>query len=224
MNQISELAEQFDRFDGSRSKIVLFTDWVKMMAISISNQVWHNEQREKEYMQLATTYSEAELERFGDMFGMLTLLFENDIDDYLGKIYMMGDMGNKGTGQFFTPFHLAELTARLSFENQYSHYIKKDRIEINEPASGGGAMILALAKVMRDEGINYQQVMRVTAQDLDWTGVYMSYVQLSLIGINAKVIQGDSLMDERVRHRQILYTPAYILQGGEAGWTKSKIA
>lgn len=224
MNQISELVAQFDRFDGSRSKIVLFTDWVKMMAISISNQVWHSEQREKEYMQLAATYSIKELERFGDMMGMLTMLFDSEIDDYLGKIYMMGDMGNKGTGQFFTPFHLAELTARLSFENQYSHYGKNDRIEINEPASGGGAMILALAKIMRDEGINYQQAMRVTAQDLDWTGVYMSYVQLSLTGINAKVVQGDSLINEATDCKQVLYTPAYILQGGEAGWTKSKIA
>ena len=75
-------------------------------------------------------------------------------------------------------------------------------------------MIIAAAKVLRDEGINYQRVMRVTAQDLDWKGVYMSYLQLSLIGCKARVIQGDTLMEPydktRTPRDRILLTPAWM--------------
>ena len=56
-------------------------------------------------------------------------------------------------------------------------------------------MIIAAAKVLKDRGINYQKCMRVVAQDLDWKAVYMCYVQLSLLGINAVVVQGNTLTD-----------------------------
>lgn len=56
-------------------------------------------------------------------------------------------------------------------------------------------MIIAAAKVLKDRGINPQRVMRVVAQDLDWKSVYMTYMQLSLIGINAIVVQGDTLSE-----------------------------
>jgi hypothetical protein len=48
---------------------------------------------------------------------------------------------------------------------------------------------------LKDKGINYQRAMRVTAQDLDWLAVYMTYIQLSFMGINAVVIQGDTLIE-----------------------------
>lgn len=68
-------------------------------------------------------------------------------------------------------------------------------------------MIIAAAKVLKEQGIDYQRIMKVTAQDLDWKGVYMTYVQLSLLGISATVIQGDTLAAGAVSKEQILYTP-----------------
>ena len=56
-------------------------------------------------------------------------------------------------------------------------------------------MIIAAAKVLKDRGINYQKCMQVVAQDLDWKAVYMCYVQLSLLGINAVVVQGNTLIE-----------------------------
>ena len=116
-------------------------------------------------------------------------------------------MGNKQTSQFFTPFNLSELTARLRIE-------RGEQVFLNEPASGGGAMILAAAKIMKENGDNYQNLLQVVAQDLDWNGVYMTYIQLSMAGIVAKVIQGDTLKNEAPSPAQILYTPMHLLKGG----------
>ena len=116
-------------------------------------------------------------------------------------------MGNKNTGQFFTPFHLAELVAMMMQQSD-----PEQKVFMNEPACGGGGMILAKAKAIQAVGGNYQDALKVIAQDLDWTGVYMTYTQLSMAGINAVVIQGDTLMGEKAGALQKFYTPLYVLK------------
>ena len=68
-------------------------------------------------------------------------------------------------------------------------------------------MIIAAARVLKERGLNYQRCMKVTAQDLDWNSVYMTYVQLSLLGIDAEVIQGNTLSDSMPEPKQIFLTP-----------------
>ena len=73
-------------------------------------------------------------------------------------------------------------------------------------------MIIAAVRVLKDRGLNPQRCMYVTAQDLDWKGVYMTYVQLSLLGIKAVAVQGDTLTepynDRNYPPERVLYTPA----------------
>ena len=78
--------------------------------------------------------------------------------------------------------------------------------------AGGGGLILATAKVLCDKGINYQRCLDVVARDLDWNGVYMTYVQLTIIGIKAVVIQGDTLAEPEKNYNaeRFLITPAKI--------------
>lgn len=206
MNAVNRILESFNEFDGSRNRHSLFCDWVKFMAISISNQVWFSWEREEEYRQLARTYDAESMSRFSDMMGMLWVAFDTEINDYLGQIYMEGNMGNKSTGQFFTPFHLAELVAMMQPNDP------EQKVFMNEPACGGGGMVLAKAKAIQAAGGNYQDTLKVIAQDLDWTGVYMTYTQLSMAGINAVVIQGDTLMGEKAEALQKFYTPLYVLK------------
>lgn len=68
------------------------------------------------------------------------------------------------------------------------------------------------AAVLKEKGINYQKAMDVVAQDLDWKGVYMCYLQLSLLGISAVCVQGNTLAEPyipvKTEESNILYTPA----------------
>jgi type I restriction-modification system DNA methylase subunit len=130
-------------------------------------------------------------------------------DDVLGDVYMKAEMGSKAAGQFFTPFHLSELCAKLGLDEDRIR--SEEKITVNEPSTGGGGMIIATAKVLKDNGINYQKKMEVVAQDLDWLGVFMSYVQFSFLGINAIVVQGDTLMEPYVKgypEARVFRTPA----------------
>lgn len=208
MNEIlSEIVNRIQHMSGTYTPYVIFTDWVKMTALSISNscQLFHDEvwgDRERQYIELARRYDEKQLSEIVNIGKLLIDFYEQQGPyDALGEIYMAAGCGSKATGQFFTPFHVAVLTASAM---QYSD---NEVITINEPSCGGGGMILAAAKVLADRGWNYQRCMRVTAQDIDWNSIYMTYVQLSWCGMNAVCIQGNTLTGDKPDKMNIFRTP-----------------
>lgn len=214
MNRKGEIINAIMSMSGKYSAYEVFNDWIRCMALSISNslsmihdRVWLN--REQAYMDTMRRYDEQEQATFCEMTAWLTETLEDGPDDVLGAIYMESGMGSKAAGQFFTPFHLSELTANVIISGKMM--LLDEPMIINEPSCGGGGMILAVAKVLKDKGIDYQKKMRVVAQDLDWKGVYMCYVQLSLLGICAYCIQGNTLQEpfdlRKVPKANILMTP-----------------
>lgn len=214
-----DIIASINQISGKYSAYEVFTDWIRCMALSISNtcdmnhdKVW--EDREQAYKDTMRKYSLEERKKLCEMMVMLAETLDDGIEDVLGDIYMKSGMGSKAAGQFFTPYHLCVLTARLSMQAQIEKYKEGEKLTLNEPACGGGAMIIAAAQILQEEGINYQKVMDVVAQDLDWKGVYMCYVQLSLLGISATCVQGSTLSDPydpaRTERAHILRTPKRI--------------
>ncbi len=209
MEYKKEIIKRINDLSGSRSPYEVFCDWVKCMGLSIQNgcTFFHNsiwKAREEEYLKTIQPYGELG-KVFSEMAGLLVLAMEQGPSDYLGEIYMESGLGNKNTGQFFTPFHLSCVCAQLSL----AEYDGSRKIPINEPSCGGGGMIIAAAKVLQDRGINYQKCMDVVAQDLDWKAVYMCYVQLSIMGIKAVVVQGNTLSDPYTGHN---YPPEHVFR------------
>ena len=199
IDKINEMSGQYHPHD-------IFQDWVTMTAIMISNSINYDQELENNYLLIAKRYSSDKLIEISKLSGLLVELMNQDVKDYLGAIYMRLCASSNKTGQFFTPFHICELLAETSLSDYDGEILK-----INEPSCGAGANILAAAKALNKKGFNYQDKMNVIAQDLDNKCVYMCYVQLSIAGINAKVIQGNTLKDEV---NQVLYTPMYVLKGG----------
>ena len=207
------IADMIVEISGHRSPYQVFYDWCTCMAMAFQNscdmfkdsEIYKH--HEELYQNTIKQYSKEEQEKLYEMTGRLFLAFENEISDYLGGIYMEAGCGNKYVGQFFTPFHLSELIAKLGVDGTDKEY------HMNEPSCGGGAMILATAKVLSDYGINFQKRLKVVAQDLDWLGVYMTYIQCSILGIDAIVVQGDTLKEPYVKGyspKRILRTPKHM--------------
>lgn len=200
MNAKQEIIKRIQNLSGRYSPYNVFSDWIECSALAIQNtctmphtKSW--EAREKEYLDIMNRYNEKERFAIRELFFLLVDALEEEMTDVLGEVYMAADLGSKSTGQFFTPFHLSELCAKMALPHWEKEYSEHGTISLNEPSCGGGGMIIAAAKVMRDAGINPQRALNVVAQDLDWKGVYMTYLQLSLLGIKAKVVQGDTLAD-----------------------------
>lgn len=213
MDRKKDIIKTIKEIAGRYSEYEVFTDWIRCMALSISNsvQLFHNsvwQKREKAYMDTIGRYTQEEQEKLCAMTAMLAETMCGGLGDVLGGIYMDSGMGNKTTGQFFTPYHLSQVCAELTVPEPDD----TGKIHINEPSCGGGGMVIAAADALRRRGVNYQKSMEVVAQDLDWKAVYMCYVQLSLYGIRAVCVQGNTLADPYIEGKtaeeNILVTPA----------------
>lgn len=176
----------------------VFSDFVEMSAIAISNSVdlVNYGLREKRYLEIVKKYTKEECAIFPQIFGELVQALTEDVSDVLGEIFMELDLGNKWKGQFFTPYQLSKLFAEVSLENIDEIIKKNGVIELNEPTCGGGSIIIAVAEIMKKKGYNPQTQLRVVGQDLDIKAVYMSYIQLSLLGVPAVLYHGDTISME----------------------------
>lgn len=215
MDHVGEIVKLINGMSGSYAPYNIFSDWIEMAAISVQNlacvhhgKLW--QKREQQFANVRARYTDSQYEGMAEMTAYLIEALEADMRDVLGEVYMRGGMGNKYTGQFFTPFHVAEMLAKL--ECISGQILQTGRLSLTEPSSGGGGMVIAVCRQLRDMGFDYQRRLDVLAQDLDWKGCYMSYLQLSLIGCRALVVQGDTLTEPYSRGRtpeeRILRTPA----------------
>lgn len=210
---------------GSRHSLwSVFEDWLKVCAISISNSVdWnHREEREQQYLETINKYTPDEQKILVETFSELVVALEREHTksgptDLLGKVFHSLELHNKYHGQFFTPFHICEFMGHVALGdggeagNAVSGALsQKGYVSVCEPCVGSGGMVLGFASAMYREKLNYCEQMVAYCCDIDIKCVYMAYLQLSLYGIPAVIIHGNSLtLEEWSRW----YTPVYMLRG-----------
>lgn len=120
---------------------------------------------------------------------------------------MQLNLGNAANGQYFTPYRVSKMMSKMTGVH-VKKYAGSDIMTLCEPCCGSGGMIIAFAECLLEQDINYQHCLYVEATDIDEMCYKMTYIQLSLLGIPAKVIWGDSLS---MRYNEVLYTPFFFL-------------
>jgi type I restriction-modification system DNA methylase subunit len=212
-----ELLKLFNALAYRHSAWQVFSDFNEAAAISVSNAIdrTQKETREARYMQLIQRYQKEELAKFPQMLAELTLALEDEPSDILGRTFHELELHNKWAGQFFSPYPLCRMMARMIADKEQVGAIIAERgfVRAAEPAVGSGAMVIAGAQELLDSGINYQQHFHVTATDIDAKCVHMAYLQLSLLHVPAVIVHGNSLSLEEHAH---WYTPAHIMGGWAA--------
>lgn len=151
---------------------------------------------------------------FSHIFALLSsVVYDNGrFDDYLGDLFMRNNQGNNKAGQFFTPFNISKLAAKMTLtEQSVRPLIEQGKIiTISDPCSGSGGMLLASLDTLRnDYGVNYARNCFIDCGDIDARCVHMSYLQLSLAGVPAIVKHRDALTRKLW---SVWYTPAYLFQ------------
>lgn len=172
----------------------VWQDFVTMYACAISNAVdkSHFDEREAMYLKRIQKYNKKEQELFPQLAAEVVLALEkNPEQDFLGKIFMELNLSNDSGGQFFTPYNVCRMMAEMTVGDVVMHVKKHGYITINDPACGAGATLIAAvhaaAKPLSEAGLNWQNHVLVTAQDIDYTVALMCYIQLSLLGVAAYI-------------------------------------
>ncbi len=215
----------FNRICNRHHSWQVWQDFVNMSACAIANSVdrrpdvW--KMREDSYMATVKKYSKEELDLIAELLSITTMaLEEKPSQDFLGKIYMNFNLENKWHGQFFTPWHIAELMAKILIADDLKEKIaSQEYASVNDSCCGAGCMLMAFAMVCKEDlDINYQQSVLFAAQDIDSVVAKMCYIQISLLGCPGYVVIGNSLSEpvcgsdiepSYKRPEDIWYTPLY---------------
>lgn len=194
--------ENFNRLCNQHQSWQVWQDFVNMSACAIANtvdprtDVWMA--RENSYMTTVKRYSKEELDLISELLSITTLaLEENPAQDFLGKLYMQFNLENKWHGQFFTPWHIAELMAKMLVGDDLKEKIVSEGyISVNDPCCGAGCMLIAFANICKDDlKVNYQKDVLFVGQDIDPVVAKMCYIQISLLGCPGYVVIGNSLTE-----------------------------
>lgn len=96
---------------------------------------------------------------FAKIYAQLNSVIYDDekFNDNLGELFMRCDLGNKNTGQFFTPYHISEFMARATLEESLikEKAEKDDILTISDFCCGGGGLLMAALDVLKKLGVNY---------------------------------------------------------------------
>src|SRR5918911_4219921 len=179
----------------SQHLLTTFRHFVELSAIAFSNVAdpINKAAREEQYLAIVKQYKPEAFQQFPSLLGMLVACLEQESTDVLGVLYHRLELHNEQAGQFFTPYPVCQTMAKMLVHDAKRVVAEQEFIRAHEPCVGSGAMVIALAEALREEGINYQQCLHVTAIDLDILAVHMAYVQCTLLHIPAIIVHGDTL-------------------------------
>lgn len=217
-----EIARIFDRLADRHSRWSVWSDFVSVSAIALSNTVDKSnaERREQTYMNIITKYNEREREGIRDMFtAVVDGMEENQDQDFLGELYMSLELGNQHVGQFFTPYCVCACMAQITSGNIKAEIEAKGWIGVSDPTCGAGALLVAFVNECIRQKVNYHDHVLFVGQDIDYTVAMMCYIQLSLLGCAGYVVVDNTITKPSTSYdrrglipkpgENVWYTPFY---------------
>ncbi len=197
------IAKSFDRLCYRHSRWNVWSDFVTMAAIEISNVVDHAnaEHRTQIYHGMRKKYSDEEYVEFGNMFAETVMGMEENLDqDFLGEMFMALELSNDYKGQFFTPYSVCRMMAQINSTDLQAHIDEKGWISASDPCCGAGALLVAFANECRRQNVNYHNSVLFVAQDIDMIVGCMCYIQLSLMGCPGYVVIDNTITSPSISY------------------------
>ncbi len=189
-----------------------FANFVHMAACSLAvpSMKGPGTEREEEYMQIFRRLPEGHPQLYAEAFGDLVQEMESQpYHDVMGDVYQEWSSSAQAQhgGEFFTPHELCKLMARMTVTREM---FESDRPAMTEePACGSGRFILATAEIMREWNIPPCHL-KARCIDVNKLAADMCYVNLTLHGIPAEVIHGNTLSGKAwATHRNFFWFGAY---------------
>lgn len=212
MDYLKEFTIKLENLDRSKNIATVFKDFLTLCTCALAQPFYRSDKLEQIYLDTVKTYTKEQANEFSQMLALLVSALENEFQDFLGTIYMSLKIGSSANGQFFTPYCVSKMMAEINFIEIEEKLKANDFITLSDPCCGSSGMIIAFAETMKNNDYNYQKQLFVEVIDIDEMCFMMSYIQLSLYGIPARVMLGDSLA---WKFQRVLYTPLYFVNGFE---------
>lgn len=91
----------------------VFEDFISCSVIAIQNGLQFCDKREKKYLDIVARYKKPDVMNLADLLVHLVNGLQEEQSDFLGRVFMQLELGDKYRGQFFTPSSVARMMAQL---------------------------------------------------------------------------------------------------------------
>lgn len=189
-------------------RLEVFSDFISLAARELDIARIRTPENIEESRRICDRYKPGDIEDFKRLFCLMVTALEGKFQDFLGSLLMELELGAAEMAQFFTPYDLQLMMARMLSQDVADVVARQGWITVDEPACGGAGMIIAWAQCMREAGLNPSEHLYSRCTDIDPMVADIAFVQLSLLGIPAEVITGNTLT---LQANRVRYTPVYYL-------------
>lgn len=190
----------------------VFSDFITLAASELDIARIRTPENIERSREICAKYGESDISNFHALFGLMVCALEAKFHDFLGAIFMELELGDDRNGQYFTPYNVQSLLAKLLRPDVDETIRREGFVTVSDPASGAAGMIVAYAEYLLEAGYNPSEQMFGSCIDIDPIAAGMAFIQLSLLGIPAEVVTGNTLTMQLNRVR---YTPVYYINNFE---------
>lgn len=212
MDYLKEFMSKLQKLAYSKRISDVFRDFLTLSTCALAQPIYRSDELEQTYLETVNRYTKEQAEEFSQLLAFLIEALTEKHQDFLGQVYMQLNLGSTAKGQFFTPYHISQFMAEINFAETENKLKEQEFITLSDPCCGSAGMIIAFTETMKNKGYNYQNQLFVEVIDIDEMCFMMAYIQLSLYGVPARVMLGDSLA---WKFSKVIYTPMYLINGFE---------
>ncbi|WP_205954811.1 MULTISPECIES: N-6 DNA methylase [Pantoea] len=190
----------------------VFSDFITLAASELDLATIRAPESMERCRKICGRYRPEDIQDLHRLFSLMVSALEAKFHDFLGAIFMELELGDGRQGQYFTPYSVQSLMARMLMPGVQEAVKREGLFTLSEPTCGAGGMVVAVAECMLEAGLNPSEQMFVNCIDIDPVAADMAFIQLSLLGIPAEVITGNTLT---MQFSRVRYTPVYYINGFE---------
>lgn len=190
----------------------VFSDFLSLVASELDMARIRTPESREHCRKICARYEASDIANMQEMFCLMVCALEAKFHDFLGAIFMELELGDNFRGQYFTPYSVQCLMARLLMPGIQDTIRREGIVTVSDPACGAAGMLIAYAECLLESDMNPSMHMFGSCIDIDPVAADMAFIQLSLLGIAAEVVTGNTLT---MQFSRVRYTPVYFLNGFE---------
>ena len=204
-----DIIKTLEKIDPSRTMPEKWRDFLTLASCAHKNAALpqHSEQwraNETKYMDVVERYKaknrREDITGYAEALGSLTLAVARTGDDTLGRLHME-IAPNTNLGQFYTPYSVAQLMAKMSMGSLKEEQLEKldngsGYLDMSDPACGAGVMALATIDEFENQGVDPRKHLRAYLTDVDERACDMAFLNMALRGIPAVITHGNTISGE----------------------------
>ena len=190
----------------------VFSDFVRLAASELDIARIRTPENIEQSGKICARYDADDIRNFHELFNLMVSALEAKFHDFIGSIFMELELGSGGMGQYFTPYSVQSMMARMLIPGIQENIAREGIATISDPACGSAGMIIAYAECLLEADVNPSAHLFASCTDIDPIAADMAFIQLSLLGIAAEVVTGNTLT---MQFNRVRYTPVYYLNNFE---------